>query len=281
MAKRIPKFTPRKKDRELLTKLNRSLYAKERRLNIKFGKSMGIERRKLDDFKTRAEFNEYVKVAKHNINRNQHRYVKNAKGLVITRSDYRKAKRLDDQYQRRQRRALEKVRKLPMKSGGKTTDFKVGDFDSDTTMGRPNLDHLKMPKFNFDNIENMREWEMKQRVLENRGDKEYLDKKNKQFKENYLRALEIVFGHGNGMDKNDMGYSLYNHIKNMSVDEFIAYWQTEFDVSIGFIYNSTQKALKLNHLHNIFGVDEIDPEEWTFAENDDFEDGEGISEFWL
>lgn len=284
MVKRIPKFTPRKKDKDLLTKLNRSLYAKERRLNIEFGKSMNFERKSLSDFSSRADFNEYVKQAKHNTNRNQHRYVKNAKGLVIPRSDYARAKRLDNKYQRRQKRALEKVRQKPMKSGGKNTDFTVGDFDNNATMGRPNLDHLKMPKFNFDNLENMREWELKQRTLENRGDKEYLDEKNKQFRGNYLRALEIVFGHDTGMDENDMGYQLYKHIKEMDIDDFITYWQTEFDVSIGFIYNSTQKALKLNHLHNIFGVEEINPDEWTFSEEDDFQDEGGWgspTDYWL
>lgn len=276
MVKRKPKFTPSKKDRDNLNKSNRSLRVKEKRLNLEFGKSMNFNVRKMSDFKDRADFNEYIEQSKYHRSRSTHRYVKNIKGVVIPRSEYNRAKRQDNAYQRTQKRALQKARNLPMKSGGKQTKWTVGDFDNDSTMGRKELDHLKMPQFNFDNIENMREWELKQRVLENRADKEYLKKKNTTFKDNYLTALEKIFGSGTdekpNMSKDDIGYRLYNHIKNMSLDEFIAIYISEFDVSIGFIYNSQLRPNKLNRLHEVFGIPELNHKEWTTIVADDFDD---------
>lgn len=281
MVKRIPKFTPRKNDRDLLKKLNKSLYNKERRLNIEFGKSIGIQRKKITDFVTRKDFNEYVKTVQFHTHRNQHRYVKNAKGLVVTRGEYSRIKKLDQAYQRKQKRELNKIREKPMRSGGKDTGHKVKDFDNGTTMGLPQLDSYKIPVFDFDKIENLKEWEMKQRKIEQRGDPEYLKWKNTILRDNYLTAIRKVFGHGDGIDEADMGFNLFNHIENMELNEFISYYMSEFDVSIGFLYNSIQKLAKLNRLHNIFGVEELNAEEWVlFDEANDFSDDDP-SNYWI
>lgn len=280
MVKRTPKFTPREQDKVKLSKLNTSIRRKERRLNLEFGKSMNIEVKHLQDFNTRKEFNRYIEQGTFNVHRNQHRYVKNQHGIVISRRQYNQFQRDDNKYQRKSKRELERIRRKKMRSQGQETDYTVGDFDRPTTMGRENLGHLKYPKFDFDVIANMQEFEKKRRVLAQRADPKWLELKNKQFKENYLKAIREVYGAGGDrpIGKDEVGHELHEFIDNMSIDDFMETYLTEFDMSIGFLYAGAEKQAKLDRLHDMFGIELVD---WSeHGEDDDVYGGQDYSEYW-
>ena len=196
----MAKFRIRQQDKETLSKLNSRIRRKENRLNKEFGRSMGLPIMDINEFTSRKQFNDYLEQGEFNVHRNQHRYVKNQHGFVISRRQYNQMKRQDTKYQRKQRRQLERIRSKKLKQMGEDTGFTVGDFDNDRTMGRDSLDYLKLRPFDFDTISDFRAFEMKQRQIAQRSDPRFLLKKNQQFKENYLKSIREVLGAGGDKD---------------------------------------------------------------------------------
>ena len=263
----MAKFRVREQDKQKLASLNKRIRRKENRLNKEFGRSMGLQIMDINEFTSRKQFNDYLEQGEFNVHRNQHRYVKNQHGFVISRRQYNQMKRDDTAYQRRQRRQLEKIRSKKLKQFGEDTGYTVGDFDNDRTMGRDNLDYLKLRPFNFDSISDFRTFEMKQRQIAQRKDPRYLLKKNQQFKDNYLKAIREVLGAGGDKDitPDEVGYRLHEHIENMSLDVFMEIYLTEYDVSIGFIYSGNEQQAKVDRLHDIFGLEHNDWDQFNYG----------------
>lgn len=278
----MAKFRIRQQDKETLSKLNKRIRRKENRLNKEFGRSMGLTIMDINEFTSRKQFNEYLEQGEFNVHRNQHRYVKNQHGFVISRRQYNQMKRDDTTYQRRQRRQLEKIRSKKLKQMGEDTRFTIGDFDNDRTMGRDSLDFLKLRPFNFNAIRDFREFEMKQRQIAQRKDPRYLLKKNQQFKDNYLKSIREVLGAGGDKEitPDEVGYKLHEYIKNMPLETFKDIYLTEFDISIGFIYSGNEQQAKVDRLHDIFGLDRHDWDQFDYG-NEEIDPAVDPRNYWL
>ena len=278
----MAKFRIRQQDKSKLADLNKRIRRKERRLNKEFGRSMGLTIMNINEFTSRKQFNDYITQGEFNVHRNQHRYVKNQHGFVISRRQYNQMKRDDKIYQRRQKRQLEKIRAKKLKQMGYETDFTIGDFDNDRTMGRDSLDYLKLRPFNFDSISDFRTFEMKQRMLAQRKDPRFLLVKNQQFKDNYLKAIREVLGAGGDKEitPDEVGYKLHEHIRNMSLDQFMDIYLTEYDISISFVYSGNEQQAKVDRLHDIFGVERNDWEQFDYGmDNSDNQDDP--TQYWI
>lgn len=278
----MTKFRIRQQDKETLSKLNSRIRRKENRLNKEFGRSMGLPIMDINEFTSRKQFNDYLEQGEFNVHRNQHRYVKNQHGFVISRRQYNQMKRQDSKYQRKQRRQLEKIRSKKLKQMGEDTGFTVGDFDNDRTMGRDSLDYLKLRPFDFDSISDFRAFEMKQRQIAQRSDPRFLLKKNQQFKENYLKSIREVLGAGGDKEitPDEVGYKLHQHIESMSLEQFMDIYLTEYDISIGFIYSGNEQQAKVDRLHDIFGVERNDWDQFDYG-NEEIDPEVDPRNYWL
>lgn len=144
---------------------------------------------KLEDFKTRKEFNRWKEEVRQFTNRanTEYQFRKNEHGVVASVKEINKAVRDTKQAQRIAKKLQKETAKKPYIVDGKS----VGTFGQKLQqMGKPNIDGVHVPKdFNFDNIKSREQFEVKKESMEKRADPQYMDKRQVALKENYKKAL--------------------------------------------------------------------------------------------
>lgn len=245
--RRPPPIRITKNDREEYAKLVRNAKAKVRRTAEKYGVDISskVNLPKLEDIKTREEFNRIKQEAKRVTNRanTEFQFVKNPFGVVASKKEIREIERNTKKAQRIAEQKLKEIEKKPFISGGKEQGT-VGQRMKQ--MAKPEtMTGINVPKdFNFDKIRDRKQLERKREGLERRIDENYYDKKMEQMKENFVRILELSL-------HNDADV-LVEELKKMPADDFYEMYLMfdEFDFALwdsdGIIFGREEEAM--NHV---------------------------------
>lgn len=246
---RTSKIRISSKDRQLIKQLNTSARRKKRRLNKLFGVDVPIEYAKIEDFATRKQFNQYVKSLKTFTDRSNFRYVKNDAGIVVSRETYNQAKKQQDIINKDNQKLLKKLETLEATDRGQKLGYSIKN--SFWFMGDDRIATLKdKGKFNLNQFKTMNDLQARLRYLANRSDPNWLKKKNRIYKQNFLKAIKNQFGN----DKDSEGYRLYNKVKRMSNKKFMEKYFAENIATIDYVYSDFEKYQHLKDLENVFGI---------------------------
>lgn len=240
---RQPKFTPRNKDIVKLKKLNTSTKRKQRRIKNLYGIEHDIDIKNISSFKSRKEFNKYISELEKFTDRKNFRYVKNKYDVVLSRDEMKEIKQKIKTINKRKNKEYNKIKNKLFKSRGIDTLEKVKDR---RLMGDVRYDEFKEKKFNFENIRNKQELKGFLEQINKQVKPNYYSKRQKQYKENYIIALNNVFG--------ELAKNLIKKVRSMSIDEFMNLYYTEDIANVDFMYEFTDLLIKLSELEILFGI---------------------------
>lgn len=167
----------------------------------------------MEEFTTRAQFNEFKKKQKSFTNRSNRKFqfVKNEFGVVANKKEIDVVKQNTRKAQRIATKLSKQMQNKPFISGGKTQGT-VGQ--RMMQMGRPNVGGITVPKdFNFDNIRTRRQFEEKMQNMKERSDERSFDRKMEQVKDSFIKLLELSF--------NSDAESLIRKLENINGEDFL------------------------------------------------------------
>lgn len=224
----------RKSDVERIKKLNASARRKQRRLKNEFGVEINIDIKKVNDFSTREQFNNYVQSLENFTYRNRYRYVKNEYGVVISRKQYneirKETERINKIYEQRRKR----LDKMPFTSRGKKTYETVKDR---RLMGDVRFNEFRKRTFRFEKFRNKSELNAFVNNLSIKLKPDYFSKKDILYKQNYIKALQNVYG--------TLADDIIEIVEKMNTSQFIDIFYSEDIGEIGFHYDDVEMRLKL------------------------------------
>ena len=231
-------------EQEELRRLNKSVSNKKSRLKREFGVEMDISTRPVSSFTSRKELNAYKEEMRAFTNPNAHRYVKNDKGVSMPRNLLNQINRELKRVNRLKDQQLKRIKDQPFTDRGKPTPMTVGQQNS--FMGDPRYDNFRKLKFNPNRFNNVKEAEQYMKFLKSYTPKQ-LAEWNERYKQNYIKAIDNVFG-------STLAGDLIDHIKKMDTKEFIDLYYSENIADIGFIYDFIALREKMSALKGVFGL---------------------------
>lgn len=147
--------------------------------------------------------------------------VTNKYGLTLTKYQVKEAQYMRDRINRYRKAEKERIGELEAKSRGETLGYKR------SIMETIRMNELKPKQFNFENIEK-RHWEARWENLKKQATPHYIMlERNIDTKDNYLKALENVFGDNEAI--NDLRELLDKVPIKKFIDTFYSDAQADFD----------------------------------------------------
>ena len=221
-----------------------SAKAKLRRVNKNYGIDLSneINLMKLDEFKTRKEFNEWVENMQRFTNRSNQNYqfVKNEYGLVLTKKELNELVRLSKQ---NQRLAKEKIKEALNLDVLKNKEKQMQELRERTLiLGEGNVTGISVPPlFNFNQFRTYAALEKAKGNVRKRSNPQFYDKRNEILKDNFIRSLEGSF--------NSDADKLVSMLRVMSGQDFYELYMSDrlnFDFSL---YDSEGQLFDANRDH--------------------------------
>lgn len=198
---------------------------------------------KLENFKTRGEFNTWKEKAKSFNSRYNTRYQfqKNKHGVVASKKEINEIKKATKQAQRIAENLKKKTAKKPFISGGK----KQGTLGQRMMqMGKPSVDNIHVPKdFDFSKIRSPKHLEEKKTNMFERADPNFVNIRSERLKENYYKTLADHF--------NSDADHLIDEIKDIPADDFFELYLMYDEFQFDFIYTEEQTQATLTKLESV------------------------------
>lgn len=231
-----------------IQRLNRNAKAKSTRISNKFGIDVGINFKKLKDFTSRKEINEYKAQLKRFTNRSNmnYQYVENKEGLVLTKAEINKIEREERRVNRIKAQERKKYKDKPFTSGGKPTTLTVGQRAE--VMKDDKYNHMEPVKFTerLKTLRNRSEFEQFVENIEKSYSADFINKRNEKYRDSYKKAMFNIFG----MDAT----SVISHVDNLHIEEFMEMYYEEDLANIGFIYDKVERDVKLQKIREVWGM---------------------------
>lgn len=201
-------------DRKEYAKLAKNAKAKIKRTAKTYGIDLTqeIPVPKLDEFKTRSDFNEWKEKSSSFTNRNNltYQFKKNIYGVVASKKLINQLERDNKRNQRIAEEASKQAENKPFISGNKEQGT-VGQ--RMLQMGRPNVGGItRPPDFDFNTIRNYDRLKRVQENINRRSDPEYYDKRKETMKDNFIYTLGLSF--------NSNADELVKELRNIPADDF-------------------------------------------------------------
>lgn len=240
----MAKFTPSKKDKAELKKLNKAISNKQSRIKRQQGFTVPeISRKKISDFTDRVEYNLWKKSVQ-DFKKRDNQFVQNKHGVVIPKGSIKSVNETIAKGNKMKKERLDKVKKMEFTDRGKNEGFTVGESLYQT--GDRRFDRYKPTTFNPDAYRSLDEFNERKDQLEKRFKKSEMVKKDKLYRDNYFKSIDNVFGASGG--------ELKEKIKSMGLKNFIDFSLTENLADIKFVYTFEEMLTKLRYLEGIFKV---------------------------
>lgn len=220
-------------------RLAKNTQAKISRTYKKYGVDLSseISTPKLEDFKTRKEYNKWKEEVRQFTNRanTKYQFVKNEYGVVASKQEINKVKRETKQAQNVAKRLQKETAKKPFISGGK----KQGTLGQRMMqMGKPSVDGIFIPKdFEFDKIRSREQFELKSESMNKRAQPDYLDKRQITMKENYLKLIDEKY--------NSDGETLKEEIEKINPADFFELFLMHDELQFEYEYTEEQTEANL------------------------------------
>ena len=165
--------------------------------------------------------------------------VKSMTGNKVTKWEKREIGLKVGQINRQRTIERAKMENLEATSQGVPLGLKRGQ------MGSERMNALKPKKYNFDKIKGGKEWEKFKETIEKQSSFNYRQDKLEQYKANYLKGLDDVFG--------EYAKDIKDIIEQLPPELVNETYFKEQEASITFIYDMQEMNLKLDVLSNIWG----------------------------
>lgn len=230
----------RASDKQRLQQVNKRIYNKEYRLSREFGVSAPIQRKSINDFNTRQEYNNYMKRAESFLNRSNYRYVKNQYGVVVPRSEYNRLRNTYNEINRANQKRMNQITRRQFTSRGEVQPQSMSERIN--LMGDERYSSLRQLNFDFNRYRS--EGDLRRDLERITSRRDNVSKRDKQLKANYIQGLRNVFGKS--------AKNIIRSVKNMSPTQFTNLFYTEDIVDFNFFYSYEEKQMKLELLNGIF-----------------------------
>lgn len=232
----------RKKDLETIKKLNTSAKRKSARLQKKFDIKVEVEIKKIEQFSTRKEFNQYVKEISKFTDYKSHRYVKTEAGAVLPRDLVQQAKKAVKEANKVRDKTAKKVLGSEFMDRGTGQGFSVEQ--SRYAMGDGRYFYLKPIKMNVERFRSAKEMQDYMDSVEKGNTEKAILKRDREFRKNYIKALKNVFGKASA--------SLRKKVQSMELSEFMRMFYTENIADFNFIYDAFAASSRVKELEALF-----------------------------
>lgn len=261
------------KEKKWLYSHNASARSKKTRLKETFNVNAKFKIKKPSEFTSRAELNTYKRNLKVFLLRGTHAYVKGGivsryfseKGLevpfAIPKDEYLQIKRIiakRNAYNRRQAQIFKQV-KVSVKGKKQQTRLATIIHSAHVPQGRLVYDYssYKPIHLNTEYITSAGTWKKFSYAIKKYQSAKSLKKKQKQMQANYTQALRNMFG--------NLAEPLCNLIQSLSVDEFMAYFESEEFSDFTYIYDEVEMMNVLSYMttHLVNFVEQVNPDKVT------------------
>lgn len=180
-----------------------------------------------------------------NMRRNERGNWVNQYGVEFTPQERRDLENAVRRAMRLRKKQLETVGDMPRFTGGKPTGDTVSSLQAFGKEG----DFIIRPRTaSMQRFRSKRDFNRYLKQTQGINLDGYVDKKARDYKSNYMRALRDTFG----ADADP----LIKKIRYMRVDKYRQIVETDEDAEIGYIYDASDLQGKLEKLNRIFGVEE-------------------------
>lgn len=217
-----------KKDRDKINRINQSIRRKNKQMD-NYGIDIYKPIIKASEFKSRKQLNDYLSEARTYTRGYAFKYRQNKYGTVASNIEIARAKRLAEAVTRDRRRRFMQVAPQEFKSRGKGIGSSIMQRK---LMGDDRYSMYDPVRFNFNSLRNRNQFENRVESLSNQLDSGYIEAKNKQLKNNIIKAMQENWGKD--------GEKSINFIKNMSPDQVLREFMSEDVFDFSYIYDRLQ-----------------------------------------
>jgi hypothetical protein len=248
----MPRRPSFRRDRELqdeVRRVNKLVQNKQSRLRRQEGLEVtDVSTNKFKEFNSRKEINQYLKEMNSFLHNKKDFKVENVHGVEINYSDLKEVEKAVRKTNRQKSKLWDSIKDLPFKHRGIPTGLTLAQRkDPILGMGDVRFADLEPVKFNVHSVFSQREWEHKKhRLLKLYGDGHYLHRLNELYKENYITALRNALG--------DDSKKLQEHIRSMSLEDFMRETFSENNAEITFVYDRLAIQTRIKELERIWGL---------------------------
>lgn len=216
------------KDKERLKRVNASVRRKNKQMD-----NYGIDIYKpilnIKDVKSRKQLNDYLDEARVYTRGYAYKYKQNTYGTVVSNIELARAKRLAEQVSRERAKRFMEIAPKEFKSRGKGIGSSIMQRK---LMGDDRYSMYDPVRVNFGSLRNRTQFENRLESLVKQLDPEYITEKNKQLKDNIIRAMEENWGSD--------GKKAIDYVKKMSPNDVVKEFMTEDVFSFSYIYDKLQ-----------------------------------------
>jgi hypothetical protein len=233
-------------------RVNKLVQNKQSKLRRQEGlETVGVSTQKYKEFGSRKEINSYLKNMEKFLHNKVDFDVTNAHGVQDHYSEIKKLERGIKKTNRDKEKLWDKVKDLPYLHKGVPLGegITVGMMrDPVVGMGLSRFADLDPTNIQpFWQFENKRDWEnYKNKKIELHGDGEFLNKLNELYKDNYIKGLQKELGVSSK--------KLQQHIRDMSMEDFMIRSFSENNAHLHFIYDEMEHAAILAELMDLWDV---------------------------
>lgn len=217
-----------KKDKEKIKRVNNSVRRKNKQMD-NYNIDIFMPVISATKFTSRKQLNEYLDNARKYTRGYAYKYKKNQYGTVVSNIELARAKRLAEQVTRERAKRFKAIAPKEFKSRGKGIGSSIMQRK---LMGDDRFSMYDPVKLNFSSLRSRNQFENRVASFINQLQPDYISTKNKQLKNNIIRAMEENWGKA--------GQKAINFIKNMSEDNIVKEFMSEDVFDFSYIYDKTK-----------------------------------------
>lgn len=216
------------KDKEKIKRINNSVRRKNKQMD-NYDIDIYMPVISATKFTSRKQLNDYLDQARRYTRGYAYKYKKNIYGTVASNIEIAQAKRLAEAVSRERAKRFKEIAPKEFKSRGKGIGSSIMQRK---LMGDDRFSMYDPVKFNFGSLRSRSQFENRVSSFINQLQPDYIDSRNKQLKNNIIRAMKENWGKD--------GSKSVEFIENMSADDVVKEFMSEDVFNFSYIYDKTQ-----------------------------------------
>lgn len=217
-----------KNDKEKIKRVNNSVRRKNKQMD-NYDIDIYMPVISATKFTSRKQLNEYLDQARKYTRGYAYKYKKNQYGTVVSNIELARAKRLAQAVTRERAKRFKEIAPKEFKSRGKGIGSSIMQRK---LMGDDRFAMYDPVTFNFSSLRSRSQFENRVESLSNQLKPDYISSKNKQLKNNIIRAMQENWGRS--------GKKAIDFIKAMSPENVVKEFMSEDVFNFSYIYDKTQ-----------------------------------------
>lgn len=217
-----------KNDKEKIKRVNNSVRRKNKQMD-NYNIDIYMPVISATKFTSRKQLNEYLDQARKYTRGYAYKYKKNQYGTVVSNIELARAKRLAQDVTRERAKRFKEIAPKEFKSRGKGIGSSIMQRK---LMGDDRFAMYDPVTFNFSSLRSRSQFENRVESLMNQLKPDYISSKNKQLKNNIIRAMQENWGRS--------GKKAIDFIKAMSPENVVKEFMSEDVFNFSYIYDKTQ-----------------------------------------